>query len=156
MIAGIIVAIVIIAFIFFFPCSKTAVGEISVSGPQSPVTVTCDPPSPVPVYGLLNDDRNLSHHFHITVNDSTNLTIGEESFALDPGEYIESEVKTSNKKSTPIYLTFIVDGNSSFYWKVNASTSIIQSFDYNPQRKEIVTAVLFHSDYGCNIPTPSG
>lgn len=153
MIAGIVVAIVIIAFTFFSPGSKTVAGEISVPGQQSPVTLTCDPPSPVPVYGLLNDDRNLSHNFHITLNDSMNQTIGEESFALDPGEFFESEVKTSDKKSTPIYLTFIVDGNSTFYWKVNVSTSIVQSFDYHPQRKDIVPGVLFHSDFGCNNTT---
>jgi hypothetical protein len=138
-VGGTALAIVIIVLIFFSPVWKF----------DSRETFTCDPPSPVSVYGLLNDDRNFSHSFQIRINTSSNLTIGVESYNLAPGQYIESKVQTSTKNTTHYYLTFTVDQNSTYQREVNASTYVVQSFDYNSEKRGIIPGVLFHSDYGC-------
>ena len=138
-VGGTALAIVITVLIFFSPFWKS----------DSRETVTCDPPSPVSVYGLLNDDRNFSHSFQIRISTSPNLTIGVESYNLAPGQYIESKIQTSTKNTIRYYLTFTVDQNSTYQREVNASTYVVQSFDYNPEKRGIIPGVLFHSDYGC-------
>ena len=132
--------LVIIAIIFFSPSWQ----------PGSDKTLRCDPP-PVSVYGLLNDDGNSSHNFQIRVNTSSNQTIGVEAYILAPGEYRESKILTTTKNVSRYYLVFTIDRNFTFQREVNASTYVVQSFDYNPEKNGITSGVLFHSDYSCKM-----
>jgi len=164
LITGIVLAISIAGLLVVFPMEKSPAVNASPVKESTNASHSCDSSSPKPVFSLLNYDRNLSHRIHITLSNSSNMIVGEESYLLSPGEYLESKIKTFDKNATHYDLTFTVDGNSTYHGSVNASTLVVQSFDYHNGNKGIIPGILFHDGYACpatpgndnsGIPSPA-
>lgn len=138
-----LILILAVVFLSLLPGEKIPVIKSSTDNDTSFLFDPCIQ-TPLPAYGMFNNDRNLSHRFDVSIADPSGITVGTDSFLLFPGEYLESGFRIVSKKDVPYDLAITVDGKATYLQRVNTSGFTIQSLDYYPDDNRIEPGILYH------------